>query len=840
MNESNLLSAPESQRKPAYWSSGVIRVLIIEDRQDDADLMMRMLGSITDDPRYEYTHCDCLASAVKFLRRRKLSPDTDIDVILTDLYLGDSEGNDTFDAISEEAPDLPVVVMSGFEGETMAAHMVHEGAQDYLIKSQINAALLGRSLRYAIERHSTEQALIGARFEAEKATEAKSLFLANMSHEIRTPLNGIIGMTDLLMKSDLKGDQKQFVDLLSDCAQSLLTLVNDILDFSKLEANKLSLEPICFNLSYVINQALSPITIQCQKRELELQKHIDEQIPEKLIGDPVRLRQILVNLLGNATKFTESGHVRLEVRTVESDTLSDDDCMLEFRIRDTGIGISPDQHKKIFESFSQADGTSTRRYEGTGLGLAISAKLVEIMGGDISLESEVGKGSCFTFTVLLQKSPDVTSDEEQDEFEESEIKSCRIMCLDRDDFSRNALNGLLNHLETSVTFMDDIHQAIEILNTPEANTYDILLLDSNITNGNIFDTAKEIIEAPKKKPLPVVLLMSIGQRGDAARCREIGVSAYLSKPVQASEMSSLITTILNQYKHSEPGNNTAANALITRHSMQKPTVKELNILLVEDNAVNQELAVLLLEGQHHKITVAGNGRQALRILENDFFDLILMDIQMPIMDGMETTMQIRRDESKHGGHIPIIAMTAHALKGDRERFIAAGMDDYITKPIIPDVLFRTIKEQISMNSSADSQQRQPKPSMRPSPARPRALEDFEKQAEGIIDLPAMLIRLQGQESVARRVLEVYYKDLPAKLHDLNQAINTGDWSSIQALAHAIKGSSSNVDAHALKECALGIEEAAKKTDKENVDKYHKEALHHAEKVMMLLQSMLGK
>ncbi|MFW6303304.1 MAG: response regulator [Candidatus Sumerlaeota bacterium] len=820
--------------KPSYWQSGVIRVLMIEDQPDDADLILNMLNSTKEELRFEVSHCDCLAGALQALQNRKKSADSQFDVILTDLYLGDSQGTETFEAICREAPDLPVVVMSGFEGETMAAMMVREGAQDYLVKSQMNSPVLARSLRYAIERHHTEQALVGARREAEKATEAKSLFLANMSHEIRTPLNGIIGMTDLLMKSRLESDQRQFVDLLSDCAQSLLTLVNDILDFSKLEANKLDLEPLEFNLRYVINQALSPITVQCQQRGLELRKQVDDDVPDRLVGDPVRLRQILVNLLGNATKFTEKGYVRLEV-VLADENAAGDDCRLLFRVIDTGIGISQDQHRKIFDSFSQADASSTRRYEGTGLGLAISSKLVEMMSGKIELQSEPGKGSCFSFTARFRNSrpradvPDYT--------QEDDLCGCKVLCVDRNDQTRGALQGILEKSGVIPVFADTVDQAHEKIQAARASgaPFNLVILDSNVSSESVFEKSAEISDAAGDHKLPVILLMSLGQRGDAGRCREAGIAAYLSKPVQTSEIANVMREVLRRKNRVCVGERTPSRGsdLITRHSIEPHIGAPLDVLLVEDNPVNQELAVILLEGHGHEVTVVANGRQCLEALEKQAFDLILMDVQMPVMDGVEATARIRRREVKQGGHIPIIAMTAHALKGDRERFLAAGMDSYISKPIIPDMLFRIIGEALG-ESAIDNGDFDESDQILPH----LSLRQFNETARGSIELNALLGRLQEQDAVALRVLKVFSQDMPGKLERLREAIKSGDIDKILQLAHALKGAAGNVEAVRMKKSLEKIEEFARNADKDAVTREFERTLEEASRVSAVLQEII--
>jgi two-component system, sensor histidine kinase and response regulator len=797
----------------------IIKVLLVEDDEEDVFITRKLL-SLIEGTAYPLDSVATYEAGLEAILKDKH------DICLLDYRLGARNGLEFLTESVEKNCNTPMILLTGMGDRELDLKAAKAGASDYMVKGQITTSLLERSIRYAIENRKIRD----LRDYAVESARLKSEFLANMSHEIRTPMNGVIGMTNLLLETDLNPEQKEMTQTVKVCGDSLLTILSDILDFSKIEAGKLNLEKFDFDPRYTVESVIELLVEQANSKGVELAALVHSSVSAGLRGDAGRLRQILTNMIGNAIKFTEQGEVFVQL-TQESN--AEGGPILRFTIKDTGIGIPADVQPCLFQPFTQADGSTTRKYGGTGLGLAISKQLVELMGGEIGFASEPGGGSTFWFTLPVEKQlPGTTSAA----LLPPDLSDLRVLIIQRNQTHRRVLVHQTHAWGIVSSEAEDGPSAHKLINsaTAKGEPYDLILLEmETIADG--FEFVRALKNDRRTAGVRIVLLSSFGQRGHGEVARQFGVSAYLTRPVREAQLFDCLATVMGKVNGESVGLDTPK--LVTRHSLiEEQRKSNVRILLVEDYVINQDVAQRQLKKLGYGADVVDDGFAALKALELDLYDVVLMDCQMPLLDGYEATAEIRRLEAAvtGGRHTPIIAMTANAMMGDREKCIAAGMDDYITKPIQSEDLQRVL-EQWSPPWPPQSSPQPPPPPARKVGANPVASA---KATLLPVDKKRLLDAVGDGGQIPSDFVELYRNQMSEELNRLGVAIRSGSADEVTQIAHGCAGMNANCGMLAVVAPLRELERMAREGNLDGAELIAEQVNVGLERIQLVLTTML--
>ena len=771
-------------------SSTPIHTLLVEDNPGDARLVYEALSNARDTD-FALEHAGRLAAAIERLSR------PGIDVVLLDLTLPDSQGVETIIRLHTSAPNVPIIALSGMDDERVIQGAVRNGADDFLIKGSFSSDLLVRSIGYAIDRKNAREELAQARDSALESARLRAEFLANMSHEIRTPLNGVIGITRLLADTQLTAEQREMIEIASASADTLLKIVNDILDFSKISAGKVTFEEADFDLGATVENVIQMFAEQAQSKNVALNSLIEGDVPLLLRGDAGRLSQVLINLTGNAVKFTAQGETTIRVSRVSE---SSDEVSLRFNVRDTGIGIPLEGQRHVFQAFAQADGSTRKKYGGTGLGLAISAQLVELMGGNIGVQSESGSGSTFWFTASFRKQPAA----HQALTIQVRLKGVHVLIADHSLASGHLIAEHLTAWGMRCDLVNSATEAMAALRNADASgeRFALALIDMQLPEMDGLAVARAIKAEPALASIRLLGIYSLGGRPDEKEMKGSGLAALLAKPIKQSQLFNTVTALMAAA--TDKNGIASVSSLRRRRPVREiksrvPEVLRIHtrILLVEDNLVNQQVAVRMMERMGYKADTVKHGREALDTLALSKYDIVLMDCQMPEMDGYSATREFRRREGSVR-HTTIIGVTAHALNGDREDCIKAGMDDYLAKPVTPqdmvEVLDRWVLKINHLSGNGNAV---------PGAAGPTDSDKATLDERVLAELREC--ERPGESSFVAHLIEIFLEDLNRRLAEIRDALSEGDAERIRRAAHALKGASGELGAARLRELCSRLE-----------------------------------
>ena len=735
--------------------------------------------------------------------------------MLLDLSLPDADGSETIARVHAEVPRVPILALSAEEDQGIIAGAVKQGADDFLVKGTFKTDLLVRAIHFAIDRSQAREELAMARDSALESARMRAEFLANMSHEIRTPLNGVIGMTRLLVDTRLSVDQQEMIEIARSSAQTLLRIVNDILDFSKISAGKTVLEEADFDLALAVEGVVEIFAEQAHVKGVALDCLIESDVALRLRGDAGRLGQILTNLVGNAVKFTAQGKVTVRVGTVSE---AENECTLRFQVRDTGIGIPLDGQRIIFNAFTQGEDSTTRRFGGTGLGLAISAQLVELMGGNIGVESAFGGGSTFWFTVPFRRQATTSAAVGLDQLQ---LERVRVLIVDSSAENSRLLRDHLTAWKMRCEEVASSAHALAALNDAMASgdPFEIVIIDLQSPASDGLGLAVALKQNPRLAPVRVLGLHPLGDRPASARIKAAGIRALLARPLRQSRLFNTLIALM------------ASPSLVVPASAHRPqrSVKSLipaeirqrtRLLLVEDDLVNQQVAMRMIERIGYRADAVDNGRSALDRVAHTTYDLILMDCQMPELDGYSATREIRRREGS-ARHTPVIGLTAHALAGDRDICLRAGMDDYLSKPVMPEDLAEIIDKWACPSTASGIVQPEPPAAAAGTNCAngtngtmttnlTNGSGDANRLlADTVVD-EAVLAELReyqkpGEADFLTELIGVFKDDLLVRLNQIRAGLTAADPLQVSRAAHALKGASGELGAHRMREICSRLE-----------------------------------